>query len=203
VLRAAVEIADDAGLEALSMRRLGRRLGVEAMSLYNHVGSKGELLDGIVDYVLGEMEVPAPGDEWREAIRKRAGSARAVFLRHPWAMGLLESRYADSSPRRLGYYDAVLGSLLDAGLDLATAMRGFSIVDAYVFGFILQEISLAFDDAESLDEVGSDLLRQMADAYPHLTAATRHAMEEGYDRDEEFRFGLDLIIDALDRLRRG
>jgi hypothetical protein len=118
-------------------------------------------------------------------------------------MGLLEARYADSSPERLHYYDAVLGSLRAAGFGVQDAIRGFSLVDSYVFGFILQELSLAFDDAGGLDEVGSDLLRQMADAYPNLTEATLYTMEQGYDRAQEFDAGLDLIIEALRWIRDG
>jgi len=201
VLRAAIALADEGGLAALSMRRLGRRLGVEAMSLYNHVAGKDELLDEIIEYVLGEMDVPSPGQDWEEAILTRAVSARAVFRRHPWAMGLIETRSQESSPQRLGYYDAVLGSLREAGFDVTTAIRAFATVDSYIFGFILQELSLSFDDAESLDEVGTDLLSQMAEAYPHLAEATTHAMESGYDRGVEFEFGLDLIIDGLKRVR--
>jgi AcrR family transcriptional regulator len=201
VLGEAIALADSEGLEALSMRRLGRRLGVEAMSLYNHVANKDDLLDGIVEYVLAEMEVPSRSDDWEEAIRNRAMSARLVFTRHPWAMGLLEARYADSSPQRLHYYDAVLGNLRDAGFDVPTAIRGFSIIDSYIFGFILQEMSLGFDDADALEDVGTDLLRQMGEAYPHLTEATVYAMESGYDRETEFRFGLDIIVEGLKRIR--
>jgi AcrR family transcriptional regulator len=203
VLQAAVALADAEGPQALSMRRLGRSLGVEAMSLYNHVAGKDDLLDGIVQYVLGEMDVPAPGEEWREAIRKRARSAREVFARHPWAMGLLESRSEHSSPLRLEYYDSVLGSLREAGFDPATAIRAFTIVDAFIFGFILQELSLSFGTAEELDEVGTDLLRQLAGSYPYLAEATTFAMESGYDRTGEFGFGLDLIIGGLERILAG
>ena len=185
------------------MRRLGRELGVEAMSLYNHVESKDDVLRGIIDLVLAEIDVPHPGDDWAEAMRRRATSARAVFGRHPWAIGILERHSEDSSPRRLGYYDAVLGALREAGFGPRTAMRGFTVLDAYIYGFILQESSLAFDDQESLEDVGEDLLRQMADAYPHLTEATRMVLEQGYDRGDEFGYGLDLIIEALDRRRGG
>jgi AcrR family transcriptional regulator len=203
ILQAAIALADDQGPQALSMRRLGRALGVEAMSLYNHIAGKDDLLDAIVQYVLGEMEIPTPGEDWREAIRRRARSARQVFARHPWAMGLLESRSADSSPLRLDYYDSVLGSLREAGFDTATAIRAFSIVDSYIFGFILQELSLSFGTTEELDEVGADLLRQLAGSYPALAEATTFAMESGYDRAAEFDFGLDLIIDALERILAG
>jgi len=134
-------------------------------------------------------------------MRRRAASARRVFLRHPWAMGILESRPQNSSPQRLGYYDAVLGALRAAGFDNRLAMRGFSILDAYIYGFILQELGLVFDDQVSLEEVGEDLLRQMAEAYPNLTEVTTDAMGAGYDFAEEFRFGLDLIISALEAER--
>lgn len=200
VLQAAVALADAEGPGALSMRRIGRALGVEAMSLYNHVAGKDDLLDGIVQYVLGEMDVAPPGVDWTEAIRRRARSARTVFARHPWAMGLLERRSENSSPLRLDYYDSVLGSLREAGFDAATAIRAFSIVDAFIFGFILQELSLSFGTTEELDEVGTDLLRQLAGSYPHLAEATTFAMESGYDRAAEFEFGLDLIIEGLERM---
>jgi AcrR family transcriptional regulator len=201
VIAAAIELADDAGIGSLSMRKVGQRLGVEAMSLYNHVANKDDMLDGIVERILDEIDVPSPDEDWKEGMRRRAASARDVFLRHPWAMGVLESRPQNSSPQRLGYYDAVLGALQRAGFGDRLAVRGFSILDAYIFGFILQELNLAFDDQESLEEVGEDLLRQMADAYPHLTAATADTMADGYDFAAEFRFGLDLIIDALERAR--
>ncbi|NNF10472.1 MAG: TetR family transcriptional regulator [Acidimicrobiia bacterium] len=201
ILAAAVRLADAEGVDALSMRRLGRELGVEAMALYNHVANKDAILDGLVEVVLAEIETPAPDDEWKDAMRRRAASARAVFLSHPWAIGLLESRPQNSSPRRLGYYDAVLGALSRAGFDSRLAMRAFSAIDAYVYGSILQELALAFDDDASLQEVGADLMEQMASSYPHLTAATGDAMADGYDHAEEFMFGLELLIDAFERKR--
>ena len=154
VLQAALGIADCEGLDALSMRRLGQALKVEAMSLYNHVANKDDLLDGIVDLVLSEMDLPRPGDEWKDAMRRRARSARDVLSRHPWAIGLLESRTSNSSPRRLGYYDAVLGvRLRGAGFSNQLAMRAFSILDAYIAGFIVQQRSLAFRDDADLQRV--------------------------------------------------
>jgi AcrR family transcriptional regulator len=193
-------LADSDGIDGLSMRRLGRELGVEAMSLYNHVANKDDILDGIVDLVLGEIYVPSPGEDWVQGMRKRALSARTVFARHPWTIGLLEARSDNSSPRRLTYYDSVLGTLREAGFGPQMAMRGFSIVDSFIYGFILQEQSLAFDDQDQLEDVGADLLEQMADRYPYLTEATRHAMESGYDFTTEFLFGLGLIIEALQRI---
>lgn len=201
VLDAAFALADEGGLEALTMRRIGKTLGVEGMALYNHVANKDDILDGIVERVLAEIPLPSIGGEWRDQMRRRAVAARQVFLRHPWAIGLLEARHAGSSPARLGYYDTVLGCLRAAGFSPTLSMQAFSIIDSFLYGFILQELSLPFDDSDSLEEVGEDLLRQMADAYPHLTEATVQAMTDGWDYDEQFQFGLDLILDALAALR--
>jgi AcrR family transcriptional regulator len=181
------------------MRRVGRALGVEAMSLYNHVADKDDLLDALVDRVLEEIELPSPGSEWKEAMRRRAWSARAALGRHPWAIRLLESGSRSSSARRLDYFDAVLRTLRAAGFGNQLAMRGFATLDAYVFGWILQQSSLAFQDDESLREVGADLLRQMADRYPDLTEVTTEVMGSGYDHDAEFAWGLELILEGLER----
>jgi AcrR family transcriptional regulator len=199
VMDAAFALADDGGLDVVSMRRIGKELGVEGMALYNHVANKDDVLDGIVERVLTEIPLPAADGEWKHEMRNRATAARRVFLQHPWAIGLLEARYAGSSPARLGYFDAVLGCLRAAGFGPTLSMRAFSIIDSFVYGFILQEISLPFDDSDGLEEVGDDLLRQMADAYPHLTEATATAMDDGWDYAEQFEFGLDLILDALER----
>jgi AcrR family transcriptional regulator len=183
------------------MRRIGKALGVEGMALYNHVANKDDILDGIVERVLAEIPPPSTEGEWKSEMRERAVAARRVFLKHPWAIGLLEARHAGSSPTRLGYFDAVLGCLRAAGFSPTLSMRAFSIIDSFLYGFILQELSLPFDDSAGLEEVGEDLLRQMADAYPHLTEATVQAMEDGWDYSEQFRFGLDLILGALAELR--
>ncbi len=201
VLDAALALADEGGLETLSMRRIGKALGVEGMALYNHVADKDDILDGIVERVLAEIPPPSTEGEWKSEMRERAVAARRVFLKHPWAIGLLEARHAGSSPTRLGYFDAVLGCLRAAGFSPTLSMRAFSIIDSFLYGFILQELSLPFDDSAGLEEVGEDLLRQMADAYPHLTEATVQAMEDGWDYSEQFRFGLDLILGALAELR--
>ena len=201
ILDAALALADEGGLDALTMRRIGKALDVEGMALYNHVANKDDILDGIVERVLSEIPVPSVEGDWKDEMRSRAIAARRVFLRHPWAIGLIEARYAGSSPVRLGYFDAVLGTLRAAGFTPTLSMRAFSLIDSFMYGFILQELSLPFDDSESLDEVGEDLLRQMADAYPHLTEATVQAMADGWDYSEQFGFGLDLILDALAGLR--
>jgi len=203
VLDAAFALADEAGLGAVSMRRIGKQLGVEGMALYNHVAGKDDILDGIVERVLTEIPLPQPDVDWRDAMRARAEAARSVFLRHPWAVGLLETRSANSSPARLQYFDAVLGCLRGAGFDATLAMRAFSTLDSYIYGAILQEVTLPFDTPDSLDEIGDDLLAQMGDAYPHLTEATLRAMADGWSHADQFRFGLDLVLEALEHRRAG
>lgn len=183
------------------MRRLWQLMGVEAMSLYKHVSDKDDILRGIVERVLEAIELPSEDTDWRHAMHLRARSAREVFSRHPWAIGLLESAASHSSPRRLAYFDTILGILRRAGFSNQLAMRGFSMLDAYIYGYILQEHHLAFRDDASLREVGEDLLRQMAERYPHLTAVTRDVLEAGYDHATEFAFGVDLILDGLERRR--
>lgn len=201
ILDAALSLADAEGLAAITMRRLGEAMGVEAMSLYKHVAGKDDILDGLLERVLEAIELPQPGEEWHAAMRRRAHSARAVFSRHPWAVGLLESRARNSSPTRLAYFDSILGVLRAAGFSNQLAMRAFSTLDAYIRGYILQEHGLAFRDDASLQEVGADLLRQMADRYPHLTAVTQDVLASGYDHAEEFSFGLELLLDAIGRAR--
>lgn len=201
VIEAALALADEGGLEALSMRRIGKELGVEGMALYNHVANKDDILDGIVERVLAEIPNPSTEGDWKDEMRQRAATARVLFLRHPWAVGLLEARYANSSPTRLGYFDAVLGCLRAAEFSPMLAMRAFSMIDSFLYGSVVQDLSLPFDDSDGLEEIGDDLLRQMADAYPHLTEATIEAMASGWDSSEQFEFGLDLILDSLAVLR--
>lgn len=208
VLRAAVALADEAGLEALSMRRLGQALGVEAMSLYNHVANKDAILDGIVDAVVREIELPTPGTPWRAAMRQRALSARDMLQRHPWATGLMESR-TNPGPATLRYYDAVLRCLRQAGFSVALAAHAFSVLDSYIYGFALQQAKLPGATAEEFAEVAANIARAMPAAeYPYLHELTvEHVLQPGYDYADEFEFGLDLILDglgrALARERRG
>jgi AcrR family transcriptional regulator len=177
------------------------------MALYNHVKDKEDILDGIVERVLTEIPLPPIGGDqmdgdWKDAMRARAEAARTVFLRHPWAVGLLETRSANSSPARLQYFDAVLACLRGAGFDATLAMRAFSTLDSFIYGAIFQEVTLPFDTPDSLEAVGDDLLAQMGDAYPHLTEATLRAMENGWSHADQFRFGLELVLDALEQRRR-
>jgi AcrR family transcriptional regulator len=203
VLRAAVALADEAGIEALSMRRLGQALGVEAMSLYNHVAGKEALLDGMVDAVFAEIELPS-GADWRKALRQRAVSMRAALARHRWAIGLMESRTSPGAVT-LRQHDAVIGLLLGAGFSMQLTAHAFAAVDSYVYGFALQERGLPFDTPEQTAEMAQAMLAHFpVDEFPHLAAFTReHVLQPGYDFGAEFEFGLDLILDGLERHSAG
>ena len=202
VLRAAVTFADDSGIGSLSMRKLGEVLGVEAMSLYNHVASKDELLDGMVDLVFSEIDLPSGGACWRTAMRLRAVSARQALARHRWAIGLMESR-TSPGPATLRHHDAVLGSLRQGGFSVEMAAHAFSALDSYIYGFALQEASLPFDTAEQTAVLAETIIAQFpAGEYPHLAELTiTHVLRPGYDYGSEYEFGLDLILDGLERVR--
>ncbi|MDQ4069939.1 MAG: TetR/AcrR family transcriptional regulator [Actinomycetota bacterium] len=200
VLRAAVRLADEGGIESLSMRKLGDALGVEAMSLYNHVANKGDLLDGMVDVVFAEIELPSGDAGWRAAMRQRAFSAREVLSRHGWAIGLMESR-TSPGPATLRHHDAVLGCLRGAGFSLELTAHAYSLLDSYIYGFALQEATLPFDTAEQAAEVTREILGQLpVDEYPHLTEfAVEHVLQPGYRYGDEFEVGLDLVLGAIER----
>ncbi len=202
VLLAAVEFADEHGVEALSMRKLAQELGVEAMSLYNHVANKDDILDGMIDLVFGEIGLPLREADWKTAMRQRAISAREVLARHPWAIGLMESR-STPGPATLRHHDAVIGCLREAGFSIALAAHAYSVLDSYIYGFALQQASLPFKTSEEGAAVTEDILRRFpADGYPHLTEmAVQHVLQPGYDHADEFEFGLDLILDGLERVR--
>ena len=205
VLRAALALADAGGHEALSMRNLGKELGVEAMSLYNHVAGKEDIVDGLVDIVFSEIEVAAPGElDWKAAMRQRALSVRAALNRHRWAVGLMEGRL-NPGPASLRNHDAVMGCLREAGFPFRAAVHALSVMDAYVYGFALQEKNLPFDAPEQVSEV-MDVQRARSpemDAYPYLVEVAAEMAKAGYDYATEFAFGLDLILDALERYRTG
>ncbi len=203
VLLAAVALADESGLGTLSMRKLGDALGVEAMSLYNHVASKDELLDGMVDIVFGEIDLPSGEAGWKTEMRQRAESARQALQRHPWAIALMSSR---TSPglATLRHHDAVIGSLRTAGFSVQMAAHAFSLIDSYIYGFALQEATLPFGDTEEeTAEVAQMMMAQVpAEEFPNLTEFTvEHILRPGYDYGEEFGFGLDLILEGLERDR--
>jgi len=198
VLRAAVAIADAGGIAGLTMRSLADALGVKPMSVYHHVANKDEILDGIVDLVFGRIELPTPGGDWRHEMVKRASSAREVLGRHPWAIGLLESRKAPG-PAMLRHHDATIGTLRRAGFPVAMTAHAYALLDSYVYGFALQEAALPFKGPDSAAEVTEDIMESFAaDDYPHLVEmATEHVLLPGYDFADEFAFGLDVILDAV------
>jgi AcrR family transcriptional regulator len=202
VVRAGVAFADERGIASLSMRKLGDVLGVEAMSLYNHVANKSELLDGMVDVVFGEIALPGRRSDWRPAMRRRATSARDVLARHRWAIGLMESR-SSPGPATLRHHEAVIGNLREGGFTIEMAAHALSVLDSYIYGFALQEANLPFDTrAESAEQAQTILAQFPSDEYPHLTELTvERALRPGSDNGDEYEFGLDLILDGLERAR--
>ena len=203
VLRTGVTFADQNGIASLSMRKLGEALGVEAMSLYHHVANKDALLDGMVDLVFGEIDLPAGGADWKTAMRERAQSARQALLRHPWAIALMSTR-TSPGPATLRHHNAVIGSLRAAGFSVAMTAHAFSALDSYIYGFALQEATLPLGDTEeeTVEVAQMMLARVPADEYSHLTEfTTEHILQPGYDYGKEFEFGLDLILDGLEKTR--
>ena len=202
VFQAAVVVADDRGLESLTMRAVGEELGVEAMSLYHHVANKHELLDGMVDVVFSEIELPTTDVDWKTAMRRRAISTREALARHRWAVGVLQSS-TSPGPANFRLVNAVLGCLREAGFSLENAVHAYSAQDAYIYGFALQEKTLPVDTPAELAEAAETMRRQFsADEFPHIAETiTDHVTKPGYDFADEFEFGLDLILDALEQLR--
>ena len=203
VLSAAIKLADKGGIGSLSMRKLGQEVGVEAMSLYNHVRNKVDMLDGMVDVVFSEIDLPADGIDWRTAMRQRAISARQALLRHPWAIGLMESR-ATPGPATLRHHDAVLGSLRRASFSVDMAAHAYSILDGYIYGFTLTELTLPFRKPGEVAEVAGNILEGFRNGeYPYLAEmAMDRAMKPGYNYGDEFEYGLDLILDGIARVNR-
>jgi AcrR family transcriptional regulator len=200
VLRAAIAHADEGGLEALSMRKLAEELGVAPMALYRHVAHKDDLIDAMVDIVFREIDLPSAGDDWRTAMRRRAISVRDALLRHRWAIGLMESR-RNPGPANLRHHDAVIGSLRAAAFDMALAAHAYSLLDAYIYGFALTRMNLPFDTTTDIAEMAESMLEPFPTGeYPNLAAfITEHAMKPGYDFADEFEYGLDVILDCLER----
>ncbi len=201
-LQAAVELADRDGIESLSMRNLARALGIEAMSLYHHVKSKDDILDGMVDLVFGEIVLPSADEAWKSGMLKRAESTRQTLARHPWAIALMDSR-TTPGVRTLTHQDAVIGFLRGAGFSFAMAAHALSLLDSYVRGFAMQEASLPLDSAGSIADSTEGILEQpqmRANAFPHLAEmASKVILKPGYAYRNEFPFGLELILDGLER----
>ena len=202
VLQAAVRIADDGGLDALTMQRVAESVEAEAMSLYRHVRNKDDLLDGIVDLVYAEMELPKAGSDWRSAMRDRAISVREVLRRHPWAISLMESR-SSPGPANLRHHDAVSGALLGAGFSSVETTHAYNLLDSYIYGFVLQETTLPFATQEEMETMAASMIAGEADAYPHLSTVASELVAAGFAYADEFEFGLDLILDGIERRRAG
>lgn len=208
VLKAAVALADREGIEAVTMRRLAAELGAGAMSLYHHVPGKGALLDGMVDLVFAEIEPPSPGGDWKLELRKRAISTREALRRHPWAVGRMEST-SNPGPNDLKLHEAVLRCLREAGFSVEMAVQAYSVQDAYIYGYALQERGMVYatqDEfaetaAKRAEEVG-EAMEDIARAYPYLAEVVAgHVAQHGHSLSEAYEFGLDVILSGLDRLR--
>lgn len=197
VVSAAIAMADKTGLESLTMRKLGEAVGVEAMSLYNHVANKEDLVDGMVDAVFGEFFLPGRDSGWMPAMRSRAASMRDILSRHRWAVGLMESRRRPG-PMNLRHHDAVLTNLRAAGFSIEMAAHAYSLLDSYIYGFAQTHMSLPFDDAEGISAIGEAMLADFpVDLYPGLAEMITHAMSPGYDHELEFGYGLDLVLEGI------
>lgn len=204
VLDTAVALADEKGIDALTMRTLAEALDAGPMSVYYHVANKDEILDGMTDQAFSEIELGAEGLDWRQAMRDRAISVRKVLTLHPWAISLMQSR-TNPGPALLHHHDSVIGTLRHAGFSIEMTAHAYSALDAYIYGFVAQELSLAFDtsSAEEAAEVAEAILGNFpTEAFPYLAEMTiEHIMQPGYSYADEFEFGLNLILDSLERLK--
>jgi AcrR family transcriptional regulator len=198
VLLGAMAVADAGGIGSLTIRSLAAQLGVKPMSVYHHVTNKDEILDGIVDLVFSEIDLPSPDGDWRAEMRRRAISARAVLRVHPWAIPLLQSR-TNPGPATLRHHDAVIGALRAAGFSLEMVAHAYALMDSYVFGFALSEAALPINGPETVTEVADQMMHLFDPAaYPHLVEfSVGHVLRPGYDFGLEFEFGLDLVLDGL------
>jgi AcrR family transcriptional regulator len=196
----AIALADSDGLPALTMRKLAEALGIEAMSLYHHVANKEDLIDGMIDFVFGEIDLPSEKANWKVGIRRRSDSVRAVLLRHRWAVGIMESR-TSPGPSILRHHDAVIGCLRRGGLSVPMAAHAFALIDSYVYGFVLQEVNLPFNDGDDVGDLVEGMMPLLsAEEYPHLAElAVEHVMQPGYRFGDEFAYGLNIILDGLER----
>jgi AcrR family transcriptional regulator len=202
VLSAAIAHADAGGLEALTMRTLAEMLEVAPMALYRHVANKDDLIDAMVDVVFSEIGLPSGGGDWKTAMRQRALSVRDALTRHRWAIGLMEAR-RQPGPANLRHHDAVLGRLRAAGFSLELTAHAYSLLDSYIYGFALTKMNLPFDASEEVAEVAKTMLQPFPiNEYPNLVEfIADHATKPGYDYGDEFEYGLEVILDGLEKAR--
>jgi AcrR family transcriptional regulator len=201
VLRTALRLADEGGIESLSMRKIAQELGVQAMSLYNHVKNKDDIIDGIVDMVVGEIEVPDLGVDWKTAMRRRSISAHTVLLRHPWSTMPLVAR-VNVGVAMLRYVDATLGCLREAGFSFRMSDYAWNAIDSHIYGFTLQELNFPFEKADYGKAAQQGLALIPADKYPYLNQLTHQVIDGDYDGIHDFEFGLELILNGLENLRQ-
>lgn len=203
VLRAAMAHADKLGLSELSMRKLAEVLWVAPMALYRHIANKDDLIDAMIDVVFTEIELPAGDADWRTAMRQRAISVRNALERHRWAIGLMESRL-HPGPANLRHHDAVLGNLRASGFSVEMTAHAYSVLDSYIYGFALTKMNLPFENGRGdVPDIAERMLEPFpANTYPNLIEfITDHAMKPGYEYGDEFAYGLDLILDGLEKAR--
>lgn len=201
LIQAAVALADAEGFESCSIRKIAEKLGAAPMALYRHVASKEDLLDGMVDVVFSEMYPPAIGGNWKTELRTRGISARAALQRHPWAVGLMENRM---HPGRASaaHHNATMGCLREAPFSFRDAVHAYNMLDSYTYGFALQEQTIPFETPEESAEMAKITVGERGDEYPYLAEVVMELGKKGYDYTEEFEFGLDLILDALERFNK-
>jgi AcrR family transcriptional regulator len=201
VIQAAVALADAKGFESCSIRKIAEKLGAAPMALYRHVASKEDLLDGMVDVVFSEMYPPAIGGNWKTELRTRGISARAALQRHPWAVGLMETRM-HPGPASAAHHNATMGCLREAPFSFRDAVHAYNMLDSYTYGFALQEQTIPFETPEESAEMAKITVGERGDEYPYLAEVVMELGKKGYDYTEEFEFGLDLILDALERFNK-
>jgi AcrR family transcriptional regulator len=200
ILRAALELVDDGGIDSLTMRKLGQALGFEAMSLYNHVANKDDVIDGILDLVLAEGELPSPSGNWDRAVRASAVSVHAALRRHPWASAVVMAP-GRLRPARLRYMDSLLGRIREAGFSAETTYHAYHVLDGHIFGFSLWEASHSYSDADASEMMAAFERTITADEYPYLREHGEQHFAEGPHQDvSAFEFGLDLILDGLKKI---
>ena len=201
VLEGAVALADEIGIEALTIRKLATALGTKPMTIYHYVSSKDEIIDGMVERVFAEIERPSTGDDWLAAIRGRCVSAREALVRHPWAAPLMESR-TSPGPENLGHHDAVIACLRRGGLDWQSTAHAYATLDAFIYGFALQEVALPQQAEGEFVEAAHEIAADFdAEAYPNLVEFTvEHVFKPGYEFSDSFDYGLDLILEGFDSL---
>ncbi len=204
VLDGAMTLADEIGIDPFTIRKLANALDTKPMTIYHHIPNKEAIIDGMVDRVFAEIDHPATGVDWKPAIRQRCMSARAALARHPWAAPLMESQ-TDPGPATLAHHDAVLGCLRRGGLSLDMTAHAYALIDSYVYGFALQEANLPATGGEEMADLAEMIMEPMPeDLYPNLMEfTTQHVLQPGYDFLAEFEFGLDLILDGLQRATEG